>query len=138
MPAEHKFLDRANLLGLTAPEMTVLTGGLRALDANTGGSRHGVFTDRPGVLTNDFFTNLLDLRTEWKTSATEENAYEGRDRVTGEPRWTATAVDLVFGAHAQLRALAEVYASGDGQERFVRDFVAAWTKVMEADRFDLA
>jgi catalase-peroxidase len=137
MPAEHKFLDRANLLGLTAPEMTVLTGGMRALDANTGGSRHGVFTDRPGVLTNDFFTNLLDTRTEWKTSADEENAYEGRDRVTGEVRWTATAVDLVFGSHAQLRALSEVYGSGDGQERFARDFVAAWTKVMDADRFEL-
>jgi len=137
LPAEHKFLDRANLLGLTAPEMTVLTGGLRALDANTGGSRHGVFTDRPGVLTNDFFTNLLDLRTEWKTSAAEANAYEGRDRVSGELRWTATAVDLVFGSHAQLRALAEVYASADGQERFLRDFVSAWTKVMDADRFEL-
>src|SRR6476469_1355024 len=137
LPAEHKFLDRANLLGLTAPEMTVLTGGLRALGANTGGSRHGVFTDRPGVLTNDFFTNLLDMRTEWKTSVDEANAYEGRDRVTGEVRWTATAVDLVFGSHAQLRALAEVYASADGQDRFVRDFVSAWTKVMEADRFDL-
>jgi catalase-peroxidase len=137
LPAEHKFLDRANLLGLTAPEMTVLTGGLRALDANTGGSRHGVFTDRPGVLTNDFFTNLLDMRTEWKTSVDEANAYEGRDRVTGEVRWTATAVDLVFGSHAQLRALAEVYASADGTDRFVRDFVSAWTKVMDADRFDL-
>jgi catalase-peroxidase len=137
LPAEHKFLDRANLLGLTAPEMTVLTGGMRALDANTGGSRHGVLTERPGVLTNDFFTNLLDMRTEWKTSTAEANAYEGRDRVTGEVRWTATAVDLVFGSHAQLRALAEVYASGDGRERFVRDFVAAWTKVMNADRFDL-
>ena len=138
LPAEHKFLDRANLLGLTAPEMTVLTGGMRALDANTGGSRHGVFTDRPGVLTNDFFVNLLDPRWEWKTSAAEENAYEGRDRATGAVRWTATAVDLVFGAHAQLRALSEVYASTDGQERFVRDFVSAWTKVMDADRFDLA
>ena len=138
LPAEHKFLDRANLLGLTAPQMTVLVGGMRALDANTGGSRHGVLTDRPGVLTNDFFVNLLDMRTEWKTSATEENVYEGRDRVTGETRWTATAVDLVFGSHAQLRALAEVYAATDGQERFVRDFVAAWTKVMNADRFDLA
>ena len=138
MPAEHKFLDRANLLGLTAPEMTVLTGGMRALGANTGGSRHGVLTDRPGVLTNDFFANLLDMRTEWKTSADEAGAYEGRDRVTGEVRWTATAVDLVFGSHAQLRAIAEVYAAGDGQERFVRDFVSAWTKVMNADRFDLA
>jgi catalase-peroxidase len=137
LPAEHKFLDRANLLGLTAPEMTVLTGGMRALDANTGGSRHGVLTDRPGLLTNDFFTNLLDLRTEWKTSAAEANAYEGRDRASGEVRWTATAVDLVFGSHAQLRALAEVYASEDGQERFLRDFVSAWTKVMNADRFEL-
>jgi catalase-peroxidase len=138
LPAEHKFLDRANLLGLTAPEMTVLTGGMRALDANTGGSRHGVFTDRPGMLTHDFFVNLLDFHTEWKPSATEENAYEGRDRATGDVRWTATAVDLVFGSHAQLRALSEVYASVDGQERFVRDFVAAWTKIMEADRFDHA
>jgi catalase-peroxidase len=137
MPAEHKFLDRANLLGLTAPEMTVLTGGLRALDANTGGSRHGVLTDRPGVLSNDFFVNLLTMATEWKTSVEEENVYEGRDRSTGEVRWTATAVDLVFGSHAQLRALGEVYASADGQDRFVRDFVSAWTKVMEADRFDL-
>jgi catalase-peroxidase len=118
--------------------MTALVGGMRALDANTGGSRHGVLTDRPGTLTNDFFVNLLDMRTEWKTSATEENAYEGRDRVTGETRWTATAVDLVFGSHAQLRALAEVYASADGQERFVRDFVSAWTTVMGADRIDLA
>jgi catalase-peroxidase len=137
MPAEHKFLDRANLLGLTAPEMTVLTGGMRALDANTGGSRHGVFTDRPGVLTNDFFVNLLTMATEWKTSVDEANVYEGRDRSTGEVRWTATSVDLVFGSHAQLRALGEVYASADGRDRFVRDFVAAWTKVMEADRFDL-
>ena len=138
LPAEHKFLDRANLLGLTAPEMAVLLGGMRALDANTGGSRHGVLTDRPGVLTNDFFVNVLGMATEWKTSASEANVYEGRDRATGEVKWTATAVDLVFGSHAQLRAISEVYAAGDGQERFVRDFVAAWDKVMNADRFDLA
>jgi catalase-peroxidase len=135
---EKRLLDRANLLGLTAPEMTVLVGGMRALGATAGDSPHGVLTDRPGTLTTDWFGNLLSMRTEWTTSATEEGVYEGRDRSSGEVRWTATAVDLVFGSHAQLRAIAEVYASGDGDERFVRDFVAAWTTVMEADRFDLA
>ena len=134
---ETRLLDRANLLRLTAPEMTVLVGGLRALGANHGGSKHGVFTDKPGTLTNDFFVNLLDSSTAWRPSATAENVYEGRDRATGAVRWTATAADLVFGAHSQLRALAEVYASDDGREKFVRDFVAAWTKVMNLDRYDL-
>ena len=137
LPPETLLLDKAYMLTLTAPEMTVLVGGLRALDANIDRAPHGVFTDRPGTLSTDFFVNLLDMGTEWKPSTATENVYDGRDRVTGEPRWTATAVDLVFGAHAQLRALAEVYASGDAQDKFVRDFVAAWTKVMELDRFDL-
>jgi catalase-peroxidase len=117
--------------------MTVLVGGLRALNANHGQSKHGVFTDRPGTLTNDFFVNLLDVGTAWRPSASTKNVYEGRDRATGQVRWTATAVDLVFGAHSQLRALAEVYASDDGKEKFVRDFVAAWKKVMNLDRYDL-
>jgi len=136
LPPETLLLDRANLLSLTAPEMTVLVGGLRALGANHGGTQHGVFTDRRGVLTNDFFVNLLDMGTEWKVSQTEQ-VYEGRDRATGEVTRTATAVDLVFGANSQLRALAEVYASDDADQKFVDDFVAAWTKVMELDRFDL-
>ncbi|MFF5788945.1 catalase/peroxidase HPI [Streptomyces sp. NPDC012693] len=135
---ETLLLDRANLLTLTAPEMTVLVGGMRALDAGFRGARHGVFTDRPGTLTTDFFVNLLDMGTEWKASTATENVYEGRDRATGEVRWTATAVDLVFGSHSQLRALAEVYASQDAGEKFVRDFVAAWDKVMNLDRFDLS
>jgi catalase-peroxidase len=134
---ETLLLDRANLLTLSAPEMTVLVGGLRALDANTGQSRAGVLTDRPGVLTNDFFVNLLDMNTEWKTSATAENVYDGRDRTTGDLKWTATAADLVFGANSQLRGIAEVYASDDAKEKFVDDFVAAWNKVMNLDRFDL-
>jgi catalase-peroxidase len=133
---EKLLLDRANLLTLTAPEMTVLVGGMRALGANHGGTQHGVFTDRPGVLSNDFFVQLLDMDTEWKVS-TEENVYEGRDRSTGDSRWTATAVDLVFGAHSQLRAIAEVYGADDAGEKFVRDFVDAWAKVMDLDRFDL-
>ena len=133
---ETLLLDRANLLGLTAPEMTVLVGGMRALGANVGGTKHGVFSDRVGVLTNDFFANLLDMATEWKGSI-EEHVYEGRDRATGDVRWTATAVDLVFGSHSQLRALAEVYAQDDSKEKFVRDFVAAWNKVMNLDRYDL-
>ena len=137
LPPEQRLLDRANLLTLTAPEMTVLVGGLRALGANTGGSELGVFTDRVGVLGNDFFVNLLDMSTVWSPSATADEVYEGRDRDTGDVRWTATSVDLVFGSHSQLRALAEVYAESDGEERFVRDFVAAWVKVMELDRFDL-
>jgi catalase-peroxidase len=135
---ETRLLDRANLLKLTAPEMTVLVGGMRALNANFGGSKHGVFTDRPETLTNDFFVNLLDMGTEWKASASAEHVFDGRDRATDEVTWTATAVDLVFGSNSQLRAIAEVYASGDAQEKFVRDFVAAWVKVMNLDRFDLA
>ncbi|MFC8586392.1 catalase/peroxidase HPI [Streptomyces sp. NPDC057217] len=135
---ETHLLDRANLLTLTAPEATVLVGGMRVLDTGFAGSPHGRFTHRPEALTTDFFVNLLDMGTEWKTSATEENVFEGRDRVTGELKWTATPVDLVFGAHSQLRALAEVYASADAGEKFVRDFVAAWNKVMNLDRFDLA
>jgi catalase-peroxidase len=134
---ETRLLDRANLLKLTAPEMTVLVGGLRVLDANHGQSKHGVFTDRPGTLTNDFFVNLLDMATAWRPSASDRNVYEGSDRATGQTRWTATAADLVFGAHSQLRALAEVYASDDAKEKFVRDFVAAWNKVMNLDRYDL-
>ncbi len=134
---ETRLLDRANLLKLSAPEMTVLVGGLRVLDANHGQSKHGVFTDRPGSLTNDFFVNLLDVGTAWRPSASAKGVYEGSDRATGKARWTATAADLVFGAHSQLRALAEVYASDDAQEKFVRDFIAAWTKVMNLDRYDL-
>ena len=138
LPPEQLLLDRANLLTLTAPEMTVLVGGMRALNANVGQSPHGVFTDRPETLTNDFFVNLLDMSTEWETSVSEENVYKGRDRATGELKWTATAVDLVFGANSQLRAVSEVYASDAWKEKFVRDFVAAWDKVMNLDRFDLA
>jgi catalase-peroxidase len=138
LSAETLLLDKANLLRLTAPEMTVLIGGMRALNANFGGTGHGVFTDRPESLTNDFFTNLLDMSTEWRPSVSEENVYEGRDRATGEVRRTATAVDLVIGSNSQLRAIAEVYGCSDGEEKFVRDFVAAWTKVMNADRFDIA
>ncbi|HEY6928297.1 MAG TPA: catalase/peroxidase HPI [Thermoanaerobaculia bacterium] len=134
---ETRLLDRANLLKLTAPQMTVLVGGMRALDANHGKSRHGVFTSKPGTLTNDFFVNLLDAGTAWRPSASAKNVYEGTDRKTGKVKWTATAADLVFGAHSQLRALAEVYASDDGKEKFVRDFVAAWSKVMNLDRYDL-
>jgi catalase-peroxidase len=137
LPPETLLLDRANLLTLTAPQMTVLVGGLRALNANFGRSEHGVFTDRPESLTNDFFVNLLDMRTAWQPSASAEHVYEGRDRATGELKWTATAVDLVFGAHSQLRAISEFYAGDDSKEKFVRDFVAAWDKVMNLDRFDL-
>jgi catalase-peroxidase len=135
---ETLLLERANFLTLTAPEMTVLVGGMRALDANTGQAQHGVLTDRPETLTNDFFVNLLDGGTEWKPSVDSENVYEGRDRTTGEVKWTATAVDLVFGSHSQLRAVAEVYAAADGAEKFVGDFVGTWNKVMNLDRFDLA
>ena len=137
LAGERRLLERADLLTLTAPEMTVLVGGLRVLNANTGQVPHGVFTDRPGVLSTDFFRNLLDAQTAWKPSATTEQVYEGRDRTSGAVRWTATAADLVFGSQSQLRALAEVYASADGEQRFVRDFAAAWTKVMNLDRFDL-
>ena len=136
--AEHLLLDRAQLLTLTAPEMTVLIGGLRVLNANHGQSPHGVFTERPETLTNDFFVNLLDMRTEWKPTAEDEDVFEGRDRSTGEPKWTGTRVDLVFGSNSQLRAVAEVYGSADSQEKFVHDFVAAWDKVMNLDRFDVA
>lgn len=135
VPAEHLLVDRAQLLTLTAPEMTVLVGGLRVLGANADGGAHGVLTDKPGTLSNDFFVNLLDMGTEWK--ATGANRYEGRDRTTGAVKWTGTRVDLVFGSNSVLRALAEVYGSQDGQAKFVGDFVAAWTKVMELDRFDL-
>ena len=136
--AEYLLVDKAQLLTLTVPEMTVLVGGMRALDANFGRSRHGVFTQRPGVLTNDFFVNLLDMGTEWRPVPDDAGVFEGRDRATGAVKWTATRVDLVFGANAELRAVAEVYASADGHEKFVRDFVAAWDKVMMLDRFDLA
>jgi catalase-peroxidase len=134
---ETKLVDRAFMLKLSVPEMTVLTGGMRALNANLGQSPHGVLTSRPGTLTNDFFVNLLDMGTEWKASASAENVYDGHDRATGELKWTATAVDLVFGANSQLRAVSEVYACDDSKEKFVRDFVAAWDKVMNLDRFDL-
>ena len=137
VPAERRLVERANLLTLTAPELTVLIGGLRALDANTGHTAHGVFTDTPGTLTNDFFVNLLDMATEWNVSADTAGVYEGHDRASGELKWTGTGNDLVFGSNSQLRAVAEVYASSDGGDKFVEDFVAAWAKVMELDRFDL-
>lgn len=137
VPAEEMLLDKAQLLGLTAPEMTVLIGGLRVLGANHNNTPHGVFTDKVGVLSNDFFVNLVDMATEWKPVCPNNSAYLGTDRITGEKKWTATRVDLVFGSNSQLRALAEVYASDDAKEKFVKDFIAAWTKVMNADRFDL-
>ena len=136
-PAEL-LVDRAHLLTLTAPEMTVLVGGLRVLNANFGQSALGVFTKRPGSLTNDFFVNLLDMGTEWRKSSKSEHVFEGRDRRTGAVKWTGTAVDLVFGSNSQLRAIAEFYACDDSQQAFVRDFVAAWNKVMNLDRFELA
>jgi catalase-peroxidase len=136
--AEELLVDRAQLLTLTAPEMTVLIGGLRVLNANYGESKHGVFTKRPGALTNDFFVNLLDMNTKWKPASEDGDVFEGRDRAKGEIKWTGTRVDLIFGSNSQLRALAEVYASDDSQNKFVNDFVAAWNKVMNADRFDLA
>ncbi|MFJ4397916.1 catalase/peroxidase HPI [Pseudomonas sp. NPDC089396] len=135
--AEKLLLDKAQLLTLTAPELTVLIGGLRVLGANHGGSKHGVFTDKPGTLSNDFFRNLLDMGVEWKPTSDDNETFEGRDRKTGQVKWTGSRVDLVFGSHAQLRALSEVYGSSDGKDKFVRDFVAAWVKVMELDRFDL-
>ena len=138
LPAEYLLLDKANLLTLSAPETTVLVGGLRVLGANYGGSKLGVLTATPGSLTNDFFANLLDMGTEWKAVAGDSNTFEGRDRATGEVQWTGTRVDLAFGANSDLRAVAEVYASDDAKEKFARDFVAAWTKVMNLDRFDLA
>jgi catalase-peroxidase len=130
-------VDRANLLTLSVPEMTALVGGLRVLDANEGQSKNGVFTSRPGVLSNDFFVNLLDMSTVWSKSATQVGVYEGHDRKTGQLKWTATPVDLVYGSNSELRAVAEVYAESDGEERFVRQFVEAWTKVTNLDRFDL-
>jgi catalase-peroxidase len=136
-PAEM-LVDKANSLNLTVPEMTVLVGGLRALDANTGKAKHGVFTERPGTLSNDFFVNLLSMATQWTKSSDDEGVYEGRDRSTGELKWTATPVDLVFGSHSELRAVAEVYGANDGRQQFMADFVAAWTKVMTLDRFDVA
>jgi catalase-peroxidase len=131
-------VDRAQLLTLTAPEMTVLVGGMRVLNTNSGQTQHGVFTKRPETLTNDFFVNLLDMSTTWKAVSDAKDMFEGRDRKTGEAKWTGTRVDLIFGSHSQLRALAEVYGSADAQKEFVQDFVAAWTKVMNLDRFDLA
>ncbi|MFA5861993.1 MAG: catalase/peroxidase HPI [Candidatus Thermoplasmatota archaeon] len=138
VPTEHLIVDKAQLLTLTAPEMTVLVGGMRVLGASFGGSPHGVFTDRPGSLTNDFFVNLLDMGTEWKAVSDAKDVFEGRSRKTGKAKWTATRVDLIFGSNSELRALAEVYASADAKEKFVRDFVAAWNKVMDLDRFGLA
>ena len=138
IPAEEMLVDRAQLLTLTAPEMTVLVGGMRVLGANVGNSKHGVFTKKTGALNNDFFVNLLDMSTEWKPVNADAEEFEGRDRKTGKVKWTATRVDLIFGSNSQLRALAEVYAQADAKEKFVKDFVKAWNKVMNADRFDLA
>ena len=137
-PAEEQLVDRAHLLTLTAPEMTVLVGGMRVLNANTGQSDLGVFTSQSETLSNDFFVNLLDNNTEWQASAECEHVFEGRDRGTGEVKWTGTAVDLIFGSNSQLRAVAEVYGCDDAKQAFVQDFVAAWDKVMNLDRFDLA
>ena len=138
IPAEELLVDRAQLLMLTAPEMTVLVGGMRVLNANFRQSNHGVFTNRPETLTNDFFVNLLDMNTKWQASSTLEGVFEGLDRATGEVKWTGTRVDLIFGSNSQLRAIAEVYGCDDSKEAFVKDFVAAWNKVMNLDRFDLA
>ncbi len=138
MPAEELLVDKAQLLTLTAPEVTVLVGGMRVLKANFGQSHHGVLTGRPETLTNDFFVNLLDMGIEWKAVPGATDAFEGRDRKTGQVRWSGTRVDLVFGSNSQLRALAEVYGSSDAQAKFVQDFVAAWNKVMNLDRFDVA
>jgi catalase-peroxidase len=137
MPAEYLLVDKANLLTLSAPEMTVLVGGLRVLGANYQGSPDGVFTSRPGSLTNDFFVNLLDMGTVWKPTSDTKELFDGRDRKSGAARWTATRADLIFGSNAQLRALAEVYGSADAHKKFIEDFVAAWSKVMDLDRFDL-
>jgi catalase-peroxidase len=130
-------VDKAQLLALTAPEMTVLLGGMRVLDTNFDQSKHGVFTKRPGALTNDFFVNLIDMGTTWKAVSDDKGVFEGRDRATGEPKWTGTRVDLIFGSNSELRALAEVYACEDAGEKFVHDFVAVWDKVMNLDRFEL-
>jgi catalase-peroxidase len=137
IPAEEILVDRAQLLTLTAPEMTVLLGGMRALNANFGQSKHGVFTNKPETLTNDFFVNLLDMNTKWQASSASDGVYEGRDLATGESKWTATRIDLIFGSNSQLRALAEVYACEDSKEKFVKDFVTAWAKLMNLDRFDI-
>jgi catalase-peroxidase len=137
-PVEDVLLDRAQLLRLTAPELTVLVGGMRALNANVGQSKHGVFTKHPETLTNDFFVNLLDMNTKWQPAPASDGVYEGRDRSTGELKWTGTRVDLLFGSNSQLRAIGEVYACDDSKEAFVKDFVAAWNKVMNLDRYDLA
>jgi catalase-peroxidase len=138
VPSEELLVDKAQLLTLTAPEMTVLVGGMRVLKANFGGSQHGVFTKRPETLTNDFFVNLLDMGTEWKAVSKDADVFEGRDRKTGELKWTGTRVDLIFGSNSQLRALAEVYGSSHAEKKFVHDFITAWNKVMNLDRFDLA
>jgi len=138
VPAESLLVDKAQLLTLTPPEMTVLIGGMRVLKTNVGGAQHGVFTKRPEALTNDFFVNLLDMNTQWKPVSKEADAFEGCDCKTGQRKWTATRIDLVFGSNSILRALAEVYGSADGEKKFVHDFVAAWNKVMNLDRFDLA
>ncbi len=137
VPAEEMLVDKAQLLTLTAPEMAVLVGGMRVLNANYGGSKHGVFTNRPGQLTNDFFVNLCDMATEWKPTSKDEDEFEGRDRKTGKVKWTGTRVDLIFGSNSELRALSELYGCADNDKKFVKDFVAAWAKVMELDRFDL-
>ncbi|HMR83617.1 MAG TPA: catalase-peroxidase, partial [Niabella sp.] len=134
---EALLIDKAQLLTLTAPEMTVLVGGMRALNTNYDGSGHGVFTSRPGILTNDFFVNLLTMDTVWKATDSSKEVFEGKDRKTGEVKWTATRADLIFGSNSELRAVAEVYACADASEKFVKDFVAAWTKVMNLDRFDV-
>jgi len=136
--AEELLVDRAQLLTLTAPEMTVLVGGLRVLGTNVDGAKHGVFTDQPGKLTNDFFVNLLDMSTAWKATSDDDAVFEGKDRASGEVKWTGTRADLIFGSNSELRALSEVYASEDASEKFAADFVNAWTKVMNLDRFDLA
>jgi len=135
--AEELLVDKAQLLTLTAPEMTVLVGGMRALHANYDHSNHGIFTDKPGVLTNDFFVNLLDFDITWKSVSENDDVFEGRDRTTGKVKWTGTRADLIFGSNSELRALAEVYACEDSKEKFVKDFVKAWNKVMMLDRFDL-
>ena len=138
VPAEALLIDKAQLLTLTAPEMTVLVGGMRVLNTNAGGTKHGIFTKKPEALTNDFFVNLLDMGTQWKATSKAADEFQGVDRKSGEVKWTGTRIDLLFGSNSQLRALAEVYGSSDAQKKFVDDFVAAWTKVMNLDRFDLA
>jgi catalase-peroxidase len=137
VPAEERLLDRAHLLTLSAPEMTVLVGGLRVLGVNAGQGSHGLLTKQPGKLTNDFFVNLLDMKTAWKSSASQPGVFEGRDRASNEPRWTGTRADLLFGSNSQVRAIAEVYGSQDAKQTFARDFATAWSKVMDLDRYDL-